>query len=86
MPDVCEENPLILVCNLSTYMVLPAGISPYLKQRALKKKFTYTLVFVNGAKAVCVQAGHQVTDADPPGPATGGGGVVAHIDGHLFVK
>ena len=33
-----------------------------------------------------MQAGHQVTDADPPGPATGGGGVVAHIDGHLFVK
>ena len=65
----------MLVCNPSTYMVLPAGISPYLKQRELKK-FTYALVFVDGARAVGVQAGHQVPDAGPPDSSAGGGGVV----------
>ena len=35
---------------------------------------------------MCGQAEHHLADADPPGPATGGGRVVAHIDGHLSVK
>ena len=79
MPDVYEEKSdttnslIILVCNPSTYMALPAGISPYLKQREWKK-ITYALVFVGGAGAEGVQARHQVTDASPPDPATGGGG------------
>ena len=54
-------------------MALPAGISPYLKQREWKK-ITYALVFVGGAGAEGVQARHQVTDGSPPDPATGGGG------------